>query len=101
MQRTTDMPKRRDSPQPSRSPIVMVWSFMVPKPAATPAILENPGCVESPAMVWRQAKRRQMRLGQTVEIMAAGFGIRTGRHHITGCEKLARQPARLFHGSAQ
>jgi hypothetical protein len=42
-----------------------------------------------------------MRLGQTVEIMAAGFGIRTGRHHITGYEKLTRQSARLFHGSAQ
>jgi hypothetical protein len=42
-----------------------------------------------------------MRLGQTVEIMAAGFGIRTGRHHITGCEKLTRQSARLFHDSAQ
>jgi hypothetical protein len=42
-----------------------------------------------------------MRSGQTVEIMVPGFGIRTGRHHITGCEKLTRQSARLFHGSAQ
>ena len=42
-----------------------------------------------------------MRLGQTVEIMAAGFGIRTGRHHTTRCEKWTRQSARLFHQSAQ
>jgi len=41
-----------------------------------------------------------MRLGQTVEIMAAGFEIRTGRHHITRPEKWTRQPARLFHPSA-
>jgi hypothetical protein len=33
--------------------------------------------------------------------MAAGFGIRTGRHHITRCEKWTRQSARLFHPSAQ
>ena len=42
-----------------------------------------------------------MRLVQTVEIMAAGFGIRTGRHHITSAKKWTRQSARLFHGSAQ
>ena len=42
-----------------------------------------------------------MRLGQTVEIMAAGFGIRTGRHHTTGYEKWTRRSARLSHDSAQ
>src|SRR5882724_5065374 len=43
------MPKRRGSPQPSRSPIVMFGcSFMVPKPAATPAIGKIPVVLDFP-----------------------------------------------------
>src|ERR1035441_6985193 len=61
------MPKGWGSPQPCRSPIVMGWSFMVPKPATTP---KRPGC----------SGRRDagnMLLVAAGEIMGAGFGIRT------------------------
>ena len=42
-----------------------------------------------------------MRLGQTVEIMAAGFEIRTGRHHTTRAENGRASRRGCFIGSAQ
>jgi len=73
-----DMPKRRDSPQPSRSPIVMRgWSFMVPKSAATPAMEKIP--VVSDLLEWLGFTPTPVTaFGANRRDNGAGFGIRTG-----------------------
>ena len=67
------MPKRRGSPQPSRSPIVMVWSFMVPKSVTTPATLKTRRVVGS-----RRGNVGKMQLVAADEVMVTDFEIRTG-----------------------
>src|SRR6185437_6727078 len=71
-----DMPKGRGSPQPSRSPMMMVGSsFMVPKPAATPSHRKSP-CRQT---FEDRPKRRQSVLGHAGGVMATGFEVRMGK----------------------
>jgi hypothetical protein len=56
----------------------MVWSFMVPKPATTPATMKTRRVVG-----FRCGCAGKMRLGAAGEVMVTGFEIRTEPHHIT------------------
>jgi hypothetical protein len=71
------MPKSLGSLHASRFPMMMDSSFMVPKPAATPAKPKVPVSSVTSGMASRKkaSERQQTCLERAGEVMATGFGV--------------------------